>query len=193
MKLTLIFVSIIAMSLLVGAISAQDANTKHFAKDGLSFDYANGWTVTDESNSDAQQLTLMRPDSDALIKFFVHRGKVNTPEKMTLAKTKIVDPYIAYTSKQFVDMGAKPETAAAKTQIGGVEAEGVRITAVLDKEPGEAGIYWTTLGDRLVVLTFFGPDKALKKAMPTWDSVRNTFKIEPPPPKGSPSPTPKGK
>jgi hypothetical protein len=195
MKLTLILVCVVAMSLLVGAISAQDANTKHFAKDGLSFDYSNGWTVIDDSSSDAQQLTLTRSDSEALIKFFVHRGKVNTPEKATQAKTKIVDPYIAYTTKQFVDMGVKPEQATATTQIGGAEAEGVRITAVLDREPGEAGIYWTTLGDRLVVLTLFGPDKAIKKVMPTWDVVRNSLKIQPPPPKGaaSPTPTPKGK
>jgi len=61
------------------------------------------------------------------------------------------------------------------------------------EEPGEAGIYWTTLSDRLVVLTFFGPDKALKKITPIWDGVRNSLKVEPPPPKGAPSPTPKPK
>jgi hypothetical protein len=193
MKLTLLFVSIIAMVLLVGAGSAQDANTKHFAKDGLSFDYPNGWTIIDDSNSDAQQLTLTRADIEAQIKFFVHRGKVNTPEKVTQAKTAIVDPYITYTNKQFVDMGGKPQRAPATTQIGGADSEGVRITAVLDGEPGEAGIYWTTLSDRLVVLTLFGPDKALKKITPIWDGVRTSLKVEPPPPKGAPSPTPKPK
>ena len=146
-----------------------------------------GWTITDESNSDAQQLTLGRADSEAMIKFFVHRGKVNTPEKLSQAKAKIIDPYLSYTEKQFVEMGAKPERAAASTEIAGAAAEGVRITAILDREPGEAGVYWTTMGERLVVLTFFGPDKALKKAVPTWDAIRKSLKIEPPP-KASPSP-----
>jgi len=180
----------LTVALLFGvAVSAQDTNTKHFAKDGLSFDYLNGWSVVDESTSDAQQLTLGREDSDAMIKFFVHRGRVNTPEKMAQAKSKIIDPYIEYTAKQFVEMGAKPERAAATTQIGGATAEGIRITAVLDRDPGEAGIYWITLGERLVVLTFFGPDKARNKATPSWDAVRNSLKIEAPAPK----PTPKGK
>lgn len=183
-------VCFIAGLLLSVAVSAQDPNTKHFAKDGLVFDYLDGWTVVDESTSDAQQLTLRRDDSDAMIKFFVHRGKVNTPEKMAQAKSKIIDPYVNFTEKQFVEMGAKPARVAATTEIGGAAAEGLRITAVLDREPGEAGIYWATVGERLVVLTFFGPEKALKKATPTWDSVRNSLKIEAPALKATPSPKP---
>lgn len=191
MRLNLKAVCLMATLLFVVAASAQDPNTKRFAKDGLSFDYLNGWTIVDESTSDAQQLSLGREDSDAIIKFFVHRGKVNTPEKMAQAKSKIIDPYLNYTERQFVEMGGKPQRTAATTQIGGATAEGIRITAVLDREPGEAGVYWTTLGERLVVLTFFGPDKARTKATSAWDAVRNSLKIELPQPK--PSPSPKGK
>ena len=170
------------------AAAAQTGN-KHFAKDGLSFDYPDGWTITDDSNADAQQLTLGRNDSPAMIKFFVHRGKVNTPEKMAQAKSKIIDPYVAYTEKQFASMGAKPQRADATTQISGVNADGVHITAVLEGESGEAGIYWATISDRLVVLTLFGPDKELKKLQPGWDLARNSLKIEANP-KASPSPKP---
>ncbi|HKO60302.1 MAG TPA: hypothetical protein VJV03_04005 [Pyrinomonadaceae bacterium] len=185
-------VSVFAFALLM-AVGVAAQNNKHFTKDGLSFDYPDGWTITDESNSDAQQLTLNRGENDPLIKFFVHRGKVNTPDKLAQAKAKIIEPYLTYTEKQFVGMGAKPERVAATTQIAGVDAEGVRITAILDREPGEAGIYWATVGDRLVVLTLFGPDKAIKKAAPTWDAVRNSLKIEAAAPKAAPSPTAKPK
>jgi hypothetical protein len=188
MKRAIVCVFAFALLMVVG-VAAQ--NNKHFTKDGLSFDYPDGWTIIDESNTDAQQLTLGRADSDALIKFFVHRGKVNTPDKLAQAKAKIIEPYLSYTEKQFVGMGAKPERAAATTQIAGADAEGVRITATLDGEPGEAGIYWVTVGERLVVLTLFGPDKAIKKAAPTWDAVRNSLKIEAPAPKATPSPTAK--
>lgn len=190
MKRAIVCVCAFALLMVVG-VAAQ--NNKHFTKDGLSFDYPDGWTITDESNTDAQQLTLSRPDGDVMIKFFVHRGKVNTPDKVALAKTKIIEPYLSYTEKQFVGMGAKPERVAATTQIAGTDAEGVRITAVLDREPGEAGVYWATVGERLVVLTLFGPDKAIKKAAPTWDAVRNSLKIEAPAAKATPSPTAKPK
>lgn len=190
MKRAIVCVCAFALLMVVG-VAAQ--NNKHFTKDGLSFDYPDGWTITDQSNADAQQLILNRPDSNAQITVFVHRGKVNTPEKFALGKTKIVDPYLNHTEKQFEGMGAKPERVAATTQIAGAEAEGVRITAILDREPGEAGIYWVTAGERLVVLTLFGPDKAIKKAAPTWDAVRNSLKIEASAPKATPSPTAKPK
>ncbi len=186
MKRAIVCVFAFALLIVVG-VAAQ--NNKHFTKDGLSFDYPDGWTITDESNADAQQLILNRPDSNAQITVFVHRGKVNTPEKLALAKTKIIDPYLNHTEKQFVGMGAKPERVAATTQIAGADTDGVRITATLDGDPGEAGIYWGIVGERLVVLTLFGPDKAIKKAAPTWDAVRNSLKIEAPAqPKASPSP-----
>ena len=85
MKITAVLTCLLALFLAFTAI-AQTGNTKHFTKDGLSFDYPDGWTITDESNSDAQQLTLNRSDSSAMIKFFVLRGKVNTPEKLAQAK-----------------------------------------------------------------------------------------------------------
>src|SRR6185503_17235924 len=100
-----VLISVFVFALLLGAsVAAQ--NPKHFTKDGLSFDYPDGWTITDESNSDAQQLTLRRADSEAMIKFFVHRGKVNSPDKLVQAKNKIIDPYVNYTERQFVSMGA---------------------------------------------------------------------------------------
>ena len=155
-----------------------DANAKHFDKDGLAFDYPNGWEIQDESTKDAQQLTLGRSDSDAQIRLFVHRGKVDTPEKMAQAKKSFIDPYIASVSNTFVQMGAKPEQTTASTQVGAATAEGVRLRASLSGDPGEATIYWLQVGNRVVVLTFFGPDSALKKAAPAFDAIRNSLHIE---------------
>ena len=181
------------ISLLLIGLTAQaqtpDSNTKNFNKDGLVFDYPQGWTIDDQSNKDAQQLTLGRSDSDAQIRIFVHRGKVDTPEKMAQARRGFIDPYVAATRDTFVQMGAKPESNPTSTQIGGAQAEGVSIRATLDGEGGEAAIYWLTLGNRVVVMTFFGPDKALKQATPAWDTIRTNLHIEDPKP--APKATPK--
>ena len=170
------------------AIAMSQGEARHFTKDGLVFDYANGWTIADESNTDAQQFTLNRSGSDAQIRIFAHRGKVDSPEKFAQAKKAFIDPYVKSVSNTFVQMGAKPETVPATSEIGGAPAEGVRVKASLSGEPGEAGVYWATLGNRVVVLTFFGPDKALKQATPAWDTIRTTLKIEPPPPKAGATP-----
>jgi hypothetical protein len=170
---------------------AQTPEAKQFTKDGLIFNYPTGWSINDSSNSDAQDVTLGRADSEAQVKVFAFRPLITTPEKLAEAKRILVDKYIAATTKSFENAGAKPESTPATIEIGTLSAEGVKIRATMDGEPGAAEIYWGVVGKRLVVLTFFGPDKALKKAMPIWDSVRSSLQIEEPKPQPQPSPKPK--
>ena len=186
------FVILLLIGLTATAQTPGD-NSKHFVKDGLVFDYPNGWTLEDQSTTDAQQLTLGRADSEAQIRMFVHRGRADTPEKIAQAKRAFIEPYIKATNDSLVQMGGVPERTAVSAQIGGAQAEGVRLRANLGGEPGEATIYWLALGNRVVVLTFFGSDKSLKQATLAWDAVRNSLHIEEtkPTPKPSPKPSPK--
>ena len=163
-------------------------DAKHFSKDGLLFDYPSGWLLADTSNSDVQQFTLTRANSDVQLRIFVHRGRI-TADKMADARKTLVDPYVESTSKQFEQMGAHPTRSEDSTQIGGVKADGVKIRAVLEGEPGAAQIYSALAGQRVVVLTFFGPDKDLKQWTSAWDLVRGSLKIEEIKP--APKPTPK--
>jgi hypothetical protein len=104
----------------------------------------------------------------------------------------LVDKYVASTTKSFEQAGAHPESSPATTEIGAVKSEGVKIRASLDGVPGIAEIHWAVVGQRLVVLTFLGPDRALTKAAPAWDLVRTSMTIEEaqPQPKPQPKPTP---
>ena len=169
----------IAAVMLVASVVAvaQSGNDKQFTKDGLTFDYPSGWTLQDDSNQDLQQLTLTRAGNELLIRVFVHKGKI-TSEKFPEAKKAFIDPFVVSTGKQFVDMGAKPTQTPDSTDVGGVKAEGVVIAAILGGEPGAAKIYWGLVGNRVVILTYFGPDKELKQFTAAWDLVRNSLKIE---------------
>jgi hypothetical protein len=182
----IVFAAIVLTALIV----KPQGNSSQFAKEGLSFDYANGWTLADESNADAQQLTLTKANTDAKITIFVHRGKVDTPEKFAQAKKAFIDPYVKSVNDRFVGWGAKPETSPATSEVGGAAAEGVRIRASLGGDAAEANIFWVALGTRVVVLTFFRPDDQLKPTMPGYDTIRTSIKVEPPPPKASPSKKP---
>ena len=177
--------ALVAASLAV----AQTSNNKQFAKDGLTFDYPSSWTLQEDTNADAQQLTLGKANSDAQIRVFVHKGRI-TSEKFPDAKKALIDPYVTATGKQFVAMGAKPEQANDSTEIAGEKAEGVAITASLGGEPGAAKIYWALIGRRVVILTYFGPDKELKQFASAWDTVRSSLKVEDPTaaPQASPKP-----
>ena len=155
-------------------------NAKQFSKDGLVFDYPSNWALQDSSDKDAQQLVLGRADNDAQIRVFVFRPLVTTPEKLAEAKRVLVDPYVNATAKQFEQMGAKPERVTVTSEISAMPADGVKVQASLDGDPGAAEIYWAVVGQRLVVLTFFGPDRARKQTQAAWDLLRNSLEIEQP-------------
>ena len=183
-------IMIFAAIVLAALMASSQANPSHFAKEGLSFDYASGWNVADESNADAQQLTLTNSKLDAQITVFVHRGNVDTPEKLAQAKKAFIDPYIKSVNDRFVGMGARPESSPITAEVGGAKADGVRLRASLGGDSAEANIFWVALNGRVVVLTFFRPDDQVKQSMPTYEAVRTTIKVEPLPPKASPSKKP---
>ena len=168
------------------AVFSQTAK-KQFTKDGVTFEYPQGWALQDDSDKDGQNITLARADLDVSINVYVHRGRV-TPEKLPDAKKAFIDPYVLARTKQFIASGAKPEQTPDSTEIGGQKAEGVVISASLGGEKGAAKIYWTVVGQRVVLLTFFGPDKQQTKYADVWDLVRTGIKIEDP--KAAPKPSP---
>ena len=168
------------------SVAQTPSSGQTFNANGVSFNYPDGWTIYDDSNSDAQQITLARPKNDIQIRVFVHKGRI-TPEKFADAKKAFIDPYVASTVKQFVAMGAKPEQSADSSEIAGVKAEGVKVAANLG-EPGAAKIYWALVGQRVVILTIFGPDREIKDFTPAWNTIRSSFKIED---KSTPKPSPK--
>ena len=179
MKLTLLAIACCLIALV--------QTPKTYTKNGLSFDYPADWQLQEGANPDAQQMTLGKANSDVQVSVFVHNGRI-TPEKLPEAKKAFIDPYIAATAKQFEQMGAKPEQSPDSSEIGGVKAEGVKISASLGGEAGAAKIYWALVGQRVVVLTLFGPDKEMQKQVAAWDLVRNSLKVVDPKAAASPKP-----
>lgn len=181
-------IALLAMWSMSALAQTPVADGKQLSKDGLSFSYPNGWTLVDESNADAQNFNIGRADSEAQMRVFVFRTPVTTPERLAEAKKVLIDPYVASTVRQFEQMGAKPQKSPAATEIAKVASEGVRIAASLEGVPGAAEIYWGVVGNRLVVLTQLGPDRALKQASPAWDAIRNSIAVVDP--KAAPQPAP---
>ena len=162
--------------ILISCLMVAAQTPKNVTMNGLSFDYPSDWTMQDDSSADAQQFSLSKANSDVQIRVFVHKGRI-TAEKLPDAKKAFIDPYVAATEKQFVSMGANPQQSPDTSEIGGIKADGVKIDASLGGEAGAAKIYWALVGQRVVVLTFFGPDQQLKQLTPAWDLVRNSLKV----------------
>lgn len=182
-----------ASLLLVVSALAQDPNVKHFDKDGLSFDYPANWQIADKSSGQMQFLELER--GDVVIRVRTPREWLKTPEKEAHARKLFQDQYVDEFTGQLEQQGLHPKRSTVTTQIGGVDAAGTRVRAVLDGQPGGLDSYFRIISDRLVNLSIFTSDKDLVKIAPAWDLIRNSIKVEPPPqPKATPQPSPaKGK
>lgn len=191
MKLSRKIFLVAAFALLVSAALAQTGG-QHFAKDGLSFDYPTGWTI-DESKSTGQ-MQYLRFDRDGYGTTIIMRsprGLIDTPEKETLIKQLIQDGFVDAWVKNFENSGAKPERSVVSTEIAGGPAECARLSASLSGEPGRVDVCWRLVEKRMVQLAIIGSTKDITRTTSTWDMIRNSLKIEPPPAKGaSPKPSP---
>lgn len=181
----------IALCLLTSIGLAQDPNVKHFEKDGLSFDYPANWQISDQSTGQMQYVQIAR-DGYAEIRVRTPREWLKTPDKEAAAKKLIQDQYVDTFAAQIQQAGMSPKRSTAVTQISGADAQGARVRAVMDGEPGGMDSYFNVVSDRLVQMSIIGSEKEIAKSATVWDMIRNSLKVEPPPqPKASPSP--KGK
>ncbi|HKC65915.1 MAG TPA: hypothetical protein VKB86_19885, partial [Pyrinomonadaceae bacterium] len=58
---------LIALLCLASFAQPTQSEIKHFAKEGLAFDYPAKWTLTDKSNSQVQHLILSDPENSVLV------------------------------------------------------------------------------------------------------------------------------
>jgi hypothetical protein len=180
-----------ALLLIVMGAAAQDPNVKHYDKDGLSFDYPANWKFSDQSTAQMQYIEMER-DGFAVIRVRAPREWLKTPEKVAAARKLIQDQYVDNFASQLQQAQMSPKRSTGATQISGADAEGAKVRAVMDGQPGGMDSYFNIIEDRLVQMSIIGSEKEIAKSAPVWDMIRNSLKIVPPP-KPSPTPTPKTK
>ncbi len=187
MKFIKIWIGCIAL-LFVTSAHTQTPETKHFEKDGLSFDYPANWQISDQSTGQMQLIELTQ--GDIVIRVRSPREWLKTPEKEAHAKKLFQDQYVNDFATQVEQAGMSPKRSAITTQIAGADAEGARVRANLDGQPGGMDSYFRIISDRLVSLSIIASEKDVLKSAAVWDAIRNSLKVEPPP-QLKPSPSPK--
>lgn len=196
MKTRMISNGLLAIAIVVGLTTvAQNqeqpkppVESKHFAGDGLSFDYPATWELKDESTKQMQfiQLTLPLRYGDVQFNVRTPREWLKTPQKEAEAKRLIQDNYVSDFVRNVESAGLRPTRSAITTQIAGEPAEGTRIR-VQDSNPGGMDAYYRVISDRFVQLSVFGSDRDIGKAAAGWDLIRSSIKVDGPP---EPTPTP---
>jgi hypothetical protein len=115
---------------------------------GFRFDYPAGYSVTDESTTQAQQLILTRKGSSVQLTILVRRGLVLSKE-LPAAIENSTEPLIKKVTIKLTDRKNPPERTSIKTQVGPKEAEGVRLRSS-GRGASTGEVIWLRLGLRLV-------------------------------------------
>lgn len=178
-----------AALLLCASVSAQEpaAGGGRFEKDGLSFSYPAGWTVTDRGTEQAQDLSLSTTGSLAVVRVVAYREVIETPERLGQMRGAFTMPLIEALASRLGLEKAPPPSELSCVGAGKGFATGFRMAGRLNSKPATAEVYSVILGQRLVHLIYVRADGDEAAGAPAWKSVLDTLKVEPP---ANPSPLP---
>jgi hypothetical protein len=152
-------------------------STKRFEKEGLVFDFAEKWELSDQSNAAAQQLVLTEKALDAQIMIVAMRGALTSAKQEEEAKASLIEPGISRVLKQYEDSGIKVSRSPLKVELSGAPAEGVQLRFEVDRNAGTTEICWGVIGKRLVQLFFIRPDKTSAETGVCWNLIRTSLKV----------------
>lgn len=157
---------------------ATQTSSASFDKDGLAFDYAPDWELSDQSNGAAQQLVLTEKKLDSQIMIIALRGTIDSSQQEEQSKTALIEPSIRRLLKQYDDVGIKVERSEITGVVAGVATEGAQLRFAVDGQPAITEIHWLIINKRLVQLFFIRPEKTAAQSGSCWDMIRNSLKIK---------------
>lgn len=167
------------ISLLSVSVYAQSAGAQlnHFAADGLSFDYPAGYSLKDESNTEAQRLIITRKGSSVQLTIVVTRDIVLKNE-LSAAIENFTEPLVKKVALTIGQGKNSPERGPFQIEVASKQAEGVRLRSTGGKTTGE--VIWLRLSLHLVGLALIRSDKDESAGSELWQTVRSSLRVNSP-------------
>jgi TonB family protein len=180
--MTRIVKQLLAAVLLLTNAFAQTppGDIKSYAQDGLSFNYPDGWALTDKSHARAQHLILTRAGGAAIIMVIAYRELITNSGQLLIAQNSVLKSYAESMAREF---GTKEEIRQGSHchSIGGLTATGFKLNGQYKGQPSTGEVYALMLGRRLVNVVYVRHDGEDAQAAPVWTTVVDSLKVEEPP------------
>jgi len=175
-RLVAVLILISFLSLTAYAQSAGPEVT-HFSADGISFDYPVGCLITDLSSPEEQHYTLTQKGSSVQIMIVAKRGFVRRSE-LPAALASFTEPFVQEVTMEVGRGKSPPVSTPIQTQVGAMEAEGVRLRSSGIKKSAE--VMWFRMNFRLIGLAFVRLDVDESPGSQLWKIIRSSLGAEPP-------------
>lgn len=180
MKISKRHPAVILLMLLVSLPAfAQGGSTRleTFSDGGVTFKYPATWTLSDKSSADNQHLVLELKGTAAQIMVLVERTPSTKPGERTAVLTARTNAFADIMTKELEKIGATVTRSEVSTDVGGLQADGLRLRAAPGNQPGSVEVYSFVLGGRVVMLTLLRPDTDAQAAAPAWAAVRSSLRV----------------
>src|SRR5689334_849232 len=126
-KRVLLCIAMIISVLSVGVYAqSTGAEVNHYSSKWISFDYPSGFSLTDESTPEAQQLLLTRNGSSVQLRIILGRRLI-TQKDLPAAGESFSAPLLQKVSSAVEHGQYPPERTTFQTQLGPNQVEGVRL------------------------------------------------------------------
>jgi TonB family protein len=158
---------------------AQNSSPKHFSKDGLAFDYPAEWTLSDQSNDQAQHLILAGPGSSPVIIVWAYREAVHSRFQVVNATRQITEPYIRTLSEKLSSGKSVAKRESTCVTVGEATVGGTMLRGVVDDAPTVAEIYAFPKGGRFVNLLYLRTESEGARGTSAWKLVRDSLRVDP--------------
>lgn len=162
-------------SLVIANAQTGTTATEHYEKDGLAFDYPEGWHVTNSASPGVQTVTLERKGTQAKIVVTMQDGLTSTCDFQAERK-KISE---ALTEKLAAELHSASNTILpVTTHISGFEVGGSKLQGVVNRKPVSGFVFSLRISRRFISLVYILAVKD-ERAKSAWDTIRTTLTVEP--------------
>ena len=170
-------IGIIFSSLSV-SVYAQSAGSElsHFAADQISFDYPAGYSVKDESTTEAHRLIITRKGSSVQLTIVALR-RWTLKNELPAATENLKEPLLKQVAVTLGQGKNSPAGTSFQTQVGPKQAEGIRLRST-GKRPTTGEVIWLRLKFHLVGFAFVRSDADEAVGSLLWQTVSSSFKVE---------------
>jgi TonB family protein len=156
---------------------ATGPELKHFAIEGISFDYPSGYSVKDESTPEVQQFIITREGSSVQLTIVIPQRMV-LRSQLPAAVENFTQPMLKKVAMTLGEGKDSPKQTRFQTRIGTNEAEGIRLQSTgSGKKIGE--VIWARWSLHLVGLMFVRSEADESDGAQLWQTVSSSVKVEP--------------
>jgi TonB family protein len=168
---------VIGISFAVCSAQSSSVRTQNYSKEGLSFEYSEGWRLIENSNELAQHLILSRDGSSSRIMILAYRNLVTSLTQLAESRRDITESLIEDTKKNLGSPTSVVKRMETKVSVGDDVAEGVRLQGLVNGVNTTAEVY-SYLGKlRFINLAYIRSDNASAQDDPSWLTLLDTLKI----------------